>query len=135
MPKVSRESAQVDDFGPVEDRHAELDGYAVSFVTFRTLRISWSYFIAFIEMSSPNHLGGVVDDRPLLLVEPDPLGQPQRDQALAEDVLHRLPEAEVDAQREGRHQLGPPEARGVGRRPLQLHAPIVVRSYHPVEGG
>ena len=35
MPKVSRESAQVDDFGLVEDRHAELDGYTVGFVTFR----------------------------------------------------------------------------------------------------
>ena len=35
MPKVSRESAQVEDHGVVEDRHAVLDGYAVSFVTFR----------------------------------------------------------------------------------------------------
>ena len=35
MPKVSRESAQVEDHGVVEDRHADLDGYAVSFVTFR----------------------------------------------------------------------------------------------------
>jgi hypothetical protein len=43
--------------------------------------------------------GGVVDDRPLLLVEPEPLGQPQRDQALAQDMLHRLPEAEIDPER------------------------------------
>ena len=35
MAKVSRESAKVDDHGVVEDRHAELDGYAVSFLTFR----------------------------------------------------------------------------------------------------
>src|SRR5438094_10062556 len=35
MPKVSRESAQVDDHGMVEDRHAEIDGYTVNFVTFR----------------------------------------------------------------------------------------------------
>ena len=35
MPKVSRESAQVEDHGVVEDRHADLDGYAVSYVTFR----------------------------------------------------------------------------------------------------
>jgi len=35
MPKVSRDSAQVEDHGVVEDRHADLDGYAVSFVTFR----------------------------------------------------------------------------------------------------
>jgi len=35
MPKVSRESAKVEDHGPVEDRHEELDGYTVNFVTFR----------------------------------------------------------------------------------------------------
>ena len=47
----------------------------------------------------------VVDARPLLLVEPHPLGQPQRDQALAQHVLHRLPEAQVDAERERRDEL------------------------------
>jgi hypothetical protein len=35
MPKVSRESAQVEDHGAVEDRHGELDGYTINFVTFR----------------------------------------------------------------------------------------------------
>jgi hypothetical protein len=36
MPKVSKESAsQGDDQGPVEDRHGEVDGYTVNFVTFR----------------------------------------------------------------------------------------------------
>jgi len=36
MPKVSKESAsQVDDHGPVEDRHEEVDGYTVNFVSFR----------------------------------------------------------------------------------------------------
>ena len=35
MPKVSKESAQVEDHGPVEDRHEELDGYTVNFVSFR----------------------------------------------------------------------------------------------------
>jgi hypothetical protein len=35
MPKVSRESAHVDDHGMVEDRHGEIDGYTVNFVTFR----------------------------------------------------------------------------------------------------
>jgi len=35
MPKVSRESAQVEDHGVVEDRHDDIDGYTVSFVTFR----------------------------------------------------------------------------------------------------
>ncbi len=35
MSKVSRESAQVDDHGMVENRHAEIDGYTVNFATFR----------------------------------------------------------------------------------------------------
>ena len=36
MPKVSKESAaQVDDYGPVEDRHEDVDGYTVNFVSFR----------------------------------------------------------------------------------------------------
>jgi mannose-6-phosphate isomerase-like protein (cupin superfamily) len=35
MPKVSRESAQLDDHGMVVDRHEEIDGYTVNFVTFR----------------------------------------------------------------------------------------------------
>jgi mannose-6-phosphate isomerase-like protein (cupin superfamily) len=36
MPKVSRESAaQVDDHGPAEDRHEDVDGYTVNFVTIR----------------------------------------------------------------------------------------------------
>jgi hypothetical protein len=35
MPKVSRESAQVDDYGPAEDRHEDVDGYTVNFVTIR----------------------------------------------------------------------------------------------------
>jgi hypothetical protein len=36
MPKVSKESATlVDDFGVAEDRHEELDGYSVNFVSIR----------------------------------------------------------------------------------------------------
>jgi hypothetical protein len=35
MPRVSRDSAEVEDVGVVEDRHADLDGYTVNFVTFR----------------------------------------------------------------------------------------------------
>jgi hypothetical protein len=34
MPKVSRETATTEEFGPVTDRHAEIDGYAVNFTTF-----------------------------------------------------------------------------------------------------
>jgi hypothetical protein len=55
--------------------------------------------------------GGVVNDRALLFVEPDSLGQPQRDQALPQDVLHRLPETEVYAERERGHQLRQPNLR------------------------
>jgi hypothetical protein len=36
MPKVSKDSAsQVEDHGPVEDRHEDLNGYTVNFVSFR----------------------------------------------------------------------------------------------------
>lgn len=36
MPKVSRESAaQVEDHGPVEERHEDVDGYTIQFVSFR----------------------------------------------------------------------------------------------------
>jgi AraC-like ligand binding domain len=36
MPKVSKDSAaHVEDHGPVEDRHEDLDGYTVNFVSFR----------------------------------------------------------------------------------------------------
>ena len=36
MPKVSKQSASlVDDFGVAEDRHEDLDGYTVNFVTIR----------------------------------------------------------------------------------------------------
>src|ERR1700740_612325 len=35
MPKVSRQGAKVDREGPVEDRHADIDGgYTVNFLTF-----------------------------------------------------------------------------------------------------
>lgn len=35
MPKVSKESAKTEDYGPVVDRHAEIDGYTVNFASFR----------------------------------------------------------------------------------------------------
>jgi hypothetical protein len=36
MPKVSKQSAtQVEDHGPVQDRHGEVGGYTVNFVSFR----------------------------------------------------------------------------------------------------
>ena len=57
----------------------------------------------------------VVHDHALTVVEADALGQTQRDQALAQDMLHRLPEAKVDAQGQGRHQLGQAHLRAVAR--------------------
>jgi hypothetical protein len=35
MPKTSRETATVDDYGIAEDRHDDLDGYTVNFVSVR----------------------------------------------------------------------------------------------------
>jgi hypothetical protein len=40
------------------------------------------------------------------LGHPGPVRQPQRDQALAQHVLHRLAEAQVDPQRQGGDHLG-----------------------------
>ena len=37
------------------------------------------------------------------------VAQPQRDQTLPQHVLHRLAEPEVDAERQGRDQLGEPQ--------------------------
>ena len=51
MPKVSRESAQTDDFGVVEDRHADIDGHTISFVTMR------------VEMDHTAVLKGLPNDR------------------------------------------------------------------------
>ena len=77
-------------------------------------------------MSSPNHFAcswasewqpdvheqrAVVHGRPGLVIEPDQLGDPKGDQALAQDVLHRLAEAEIDAQRQRGHDLGEPNRR------------------------
>lgn len=35
MPKTSRETAKVDDYGMAEDRHEDLEGYTVNFVSIR----------------------------------------------------------------------------------------------------
>ena len=48
----------------------------------------------------------VVDDRPLFLIETQVLGEAKRDLALAQDVLHRLAEPEIDAQRQRSDELG-----------------------------
>jgi hypothetical protein len=64
---------------------------------------------------------GVVDDRPLVLVEPDPVGKAQGDHALPQHVLHRLPETEIDAEGQRRHQLCEP--RPLSRRRVSLCHP------------
>ena len=46
-----------------------------------------------------------------MLVEAEPLGDPDRDQALAQDVLHRLAEPEIDAQRERADEFREPDLR------------------------
>ncbi len=56
----------------------------------------------------------VVHDRALPLAEADPLGQPQRDQALTQHVLHRLTETEVDPQRERGDQFGEADVSAIG---------------------
>ena len=51
---------------------------------------------------------GVVDRCPLGLVEAEQLTESKPDQALTQDVFHRLPEAEVDPQRQRRDEFGQP---------------------------
>ena len=47
----------------------------------------------------------VVDGRPLGVVEPEPVGETESDEALSQHVLHRLAEAEVDAERQRGDEL------------------------------
>ena len=66
---------------------------------------------------------GVVDDRPLLLVEAEVLGKAERDPALAQHVLHRLAEPEIDAERQRTDELGQANRFEIGRLP---HAGVMV---------
>jgi len=60
----------------------------------------------------------VVHDRASFLVEPDALGRSEGDRTRTEDVLHRLPEAEVDSKRRRGHEIGKADA---ARRYLGRH--------------
>jgi hypothetical protein len=51
---------------------------------------------------------GVVNRHPVLLTQPGLPRQPQRDQALPQHMLHRLPEPQVYLKRQRRHQLRQP---------------------------
>ena len=85
---------------------------------------------------------GVVQRRPLLVVETEPVGEPEGDDALAQDVLHRLAEAEIDAERQRSDQLREAQlaARGV-RRAVRCHrrpparARVCAPEATPVGGG
>ena len=66
--------------------------------------------------------GGVVDDGAGLVVHPEAFGQAQRNQALAQDVLHRLSEAEIDPERERCDELRQPDVWPITGR---AHAPQV----------
>ena len=57
--------------------------------------------------------GRVIHVGAAMLVEPGPLRESQRDQALAQNMLHRLPKSKIHAEREGRHELSQPEMRAV----------------------
>jgi hypothetical protein len=66
--------------------------------------------------------GCVVQRRALGVVEAQGVGQPQRDDALPEHVLHRLAEAQVHAQGQRRHELGEAQlAAGGVRRADRRH--------------
>jgi hypothetical protein len=56
----------------------------------------------------------VVHVRAPLLIEPDLLGEPQRDQALPQHVLHRLPESKVHPERQRGDELSQPDVRTIG---------------------
>ena len=100
------------------------------------------YLPDFSAMSSPNHFAcscasewqptlieerRVVDGHARLLALPDPLGHPQRDEALTEHVLHRLPEPEVDPERQRRHELGEAELMGRVVPPMGYRYPSGAR--------
>ena len=95
----------------------------------RALNGSCSYFVAFsgdvvaeparllVGVGVAAHVDqqrGVVDGGALGLVEADQLADPQRDAALAQHVLHRLAEAEVDPERQRGQQLGQPHRCRIG---------------------
>ena len=56
----------------------------------------------------------VVDVGALLFVQPDSIGEPERDQALPQHVLHRLTESEVDTERQRRDELRQADGRAIG---------------------
>ena len=78
--------------GMVDEREVGLEGEIVA----EPLRL----LVGVDVTSHPREERGVVDRHALRLVQADALAQAHRDQALAEDVLHRLPQPEVGTQRQ-----------------------------------
>jgi hypothetical protein len=72
--------------------------------------------------------GGVVHGRPVLVVEPDRLGHSQAGEALTQHLLHRLSEAQVDAQRERGDQLGQSQPRN--RRVVTIDRRLTTARLH-----
>jgi hypothetical protein len=64
----------------------------------------------------PGQQGRVVHDLPVGLIQAQPLGQPQRNQALAQHVLHRLAHPEISRQRQHAEQFGQADIRAGGGR-------------------
>ena len=56
-----------------------------------------------------------VGDFALSLIKGEELGHPQRDESLPQDVLHRLPEPKICAERDRGNELGQADSRGSGR--------------------
>ena len=68
-------------------------------------------FGLFVRVGVTTHVdqqGRVIDRRPFGLLDAENLGEAQGDEALTEDVLHRLPEPEVDPQGQRRDEFGQP---------------------------
>jgi len=59
----------------------------------------------------PREQRHVVDDCPLVLVELEVLGDAEREHAVAQHMLHRLPETQVRGERHRRHELSQPHIR------------------------
>jgi hypothetical protein len=55
-----------------------------------------------------------IGDFALSLIEGEELGHPQRDQSLSQDVLHRLPEAKIRAERDRGNEFGEADSRRCG---------------------
>ena len=58
---------------------------------------------------------GVVDDRPLVVLETQVISETQRDPTLAQHVLHGLAEPEVDTERQRTDELGEANPLDLGR--------------------